>query len=146
MERRRDLRPYIYLALDQIFVIAYFYLVIAAIPNRLPTAKINLYAIPVILQLVALGMATIFVPSLRKIGWWVVVVGQSLLLAVTVLLIIRVLISAAFLSGTYGAFGKAASMTALMGVAIVVEVVGLLPLFQIKFMRTKAGRRAYAEP
>lgn len=144
MSARRDLRPYIYLALDQIFVVAYFYVVIAAIPNRLPTAKANLYAVPILLQLVALGAATILVPSLKKIGWWIVVVGQSVLLAVTVLLIVRVLISAAFLAGTYGAFGKAASMTALMGVAIVVEVVGLLPLFQIKYMRTRAGRRAYA--
>jgi hypothetical protein len=141
---RRDLRPYIYLAIDQLFVIAYVYMLVAVIPNRLPTAKANLYAIPIILQLVALGMATIFVPSLRKIGWWVVVVGQSLLVLLTIILIARVLISSAFLSGTYGAFGKAASMTALMGVAIVIEVVGLLPLFQIKYMRTKAGRRAYS--
>jgi hypothetical protein len=144
VQSRRDIRPYIYLAIDQIFVIAYFYVVIAAIPNRLPTAKANLFAIPIILQLVTLGAATIFVPSLKKVGWWFVVVGQSLLLALTILLILRVLISAAFLAGTYGAFGKAASMTALMGVAIVVEVVGLLPLFQIKYMRTKAGRRAYS--
>jgi hypothetical protein len=141
---RRDKRPYIYLALDQIFALAYFYVVIAAIPNRLPTAKINLYAVPVLMQLIALGAATIFLPALRRIGWWVVVVGHSLLIAATVILIIRVLISAAFLAGTYGAFGKAASMTALMGVAIVVEVVGLLPLFQVKYMRTRAGRRAYS--
>jgi hypothetical protein len=141
---RRDLRPYIYLAIDQIFVAAYFYMLAAVIPNRLPTAKANLYAIPVILQFVMLGTATIAVPSLRKIGWWVVVIGQSLLVALTIVLIARVLISAAFLSGTYGAFGKAASMTALMGVAIVVEVVGLLPLFQIKYMLSKAGRRAYS--
>jgi len=139
----RDLRPYIYLAIDQIFALAYFYVVIAAIPNRLPTAKINLYAVPVLMQLVALGAATIFVPSLRRIGWWVVVIGHSLILLVTIVLITRVLISAAFLSGSYGAFGKAASMTALMGVAIVVEVVGLLPLFQVNYMMRRAGRRAY---
>ena len=144
MAARRDLRPYIYLALDQIFALTYFYVVIAAIPNRLPTAKLNLYAVPVLMQLIALGAATVFVPALKRIGWWVVVVGHSLLIAVTVILIVRVLISAAFLAGTYGAFGKAASMTALMGVAIVVEVVGLLPLFQVKYMRTRAGRRAYA--
>lgn len=143
---RRDPRPYIYLALDQIFALAYFYIVIAAIPNRLPTAKINLYAVPILMQLIALGAATIFVRdgAIKRIGWWVVVVGHSLLIAVTIVLIIRVLISAAFLAGTYGAFGKAASMTALMGVAIVVEVVGLLPLFQVKYMRTRAGRRAYS--
>lgn len=143
MAARRDIRPYIYLAIDQIFAIAYFYVVIAAIPNRLPTAKINLYAVPVLMQLVALGTATIFLPALRKIGWWVVVVGHSLLLFVTIVLIARVVISAAFLSGTYGAFGKAASMTALMGVAIVVEVVGLVPLFQVNYMMRRAGRRAY---
>ena len=140
---RRDLRPYIYLALCQIFALAYFYVVARAIPNRLPTAKINLYAVPVLMQLVALGAASVFVPNLRRTGWWFVVVGHSVLVAVTIVLIIRVIISAAFLAGTYGAFGKAASMTALMGVAIVVEVVGLLPLFHIKFMLSRAGRRAY---
>ncbi|HSD86282.1 MAG TPA: hypothetical protein VLB44_02165 [Kofleriaceae bacterium] len=140
---RRDIRPYIYLALNQIFAVAYFYAVIAAIPNRLPTAKVNLYAVPVLMQLITLGAAAVFLPALRRIGWWIVVVGNSLLVAVTIVLIARVLISAAFLSGVYGAFGKAAAMTALMGVAIVVEIVGLLPLFQIRYMRSRAGRRAY---
>lgn len=144
MAAKRDIRPYIYLALNQIFAIAYFYIVISVIPNRLPSAKVHLYAVPIIMQIVAFGAATIFVPSLRKIGRIVVLVGMSLLLALTIVLIVRVLISAAFLSGVYGAFGKAASSTALMGVAIVIEAVGLLPLFQIKYMRTRAGRRAYS--
>lgn len=144
MAGKRDIRPYIYLALNQIFAIAYFYTVIAVIPNRLPSAKVHLYAVPIIMQIVALAQASIFVPSLRKVGRTIVVVGLSLLLALTVLLIARVLISAAFLSGVYGAFGKAAASTALMGVAIVIEVVGLLPLFQIRYMQSRAGRRAYA--
>jgi hypothetical protein len=143
MTAKRDIRPYIYLALNQIFAIAYFYTVIAVIPNRLPSAKAHLYAVPIVMQIVALAQASIFVPSLRKVGRAIVVVGLSLLLALTVLLIARVLISAAFLSGVYGAFGKAAASTALMGVAIVVEVVGLLPLFQIRYMQSRAGRRAY---
>jgi hypothetical protein len=143
MAAKRDIRPYIYLALNQIFAIAYFYTVIAVIPNRLPSAKAHLYAVPIIMQIVALAQASIFVPSLRKVGRTIVVVGLSLLLALTVLLIARVLISAAFLSGVYGAFGKAAASTALMGVAIVIEVVGLLPLFQIRYMQSRAGRRAY---
>ena len=144
MAVKRDIRPYIYLALNQLFALAYFYIVISVIPNRLPSAKVHLYAIPIVMQIVAFGAATIFVPSLRKVGRVVVIAGLSVLLALTVILIIRVLISAAFLSGVYGAFGKAAASTALMGVAIVVEAVGLLPLFQIKYMRTRAGRRAYS--
>ena len=47
------------------------------------------------------------------------------------------------LAGTYGAFGKAAASTALIGVAIVVEIVALLPVFQVKYLMTRAGRRAY---
>lgn len=144
MAVKRDIRPYIYLALNQLFALGYFYIVISVIPNRLPSAKVHLYAVPIVMQIVALGAATIFVPSLRKIGRIVVIAGLSLLLALAIVLIIRVLISAAFLSGVYGAFGKAAASTALMGVAIVVEAVALLPLFQIKYMRTRAGRRAYS--
>jgi riboflavin transporter FmnP len=116
------------------------------IPNRLASAAANLYALPVLMQIIALGAAAAFVPRerIRKIGWWLVVVGGTLLVAVTILLIVRILISAAFLSGVYGAFGKAAATSALVGVALVIELVGLLPLFQIKYMRSRAGRRVYA--
>jgi hypothetical protein len=56
---------------------------------------------------------------------------------------VRILISAAFLAGVYGAFGKAASTFAVVSVALIVEVVALLPIVQIKFLMTRAGRRAY---
>lgn len=142
----RDLRPYIYLGFNQIFAIGYFYILAAVIPNRLASAAANLYALPALMQIMALGAAAVFVPreQLRKIGWWLVVVGGTLLVAVTIVLIVRILISAAFLSGVYGAFGKAAATSALVGVALVIELVGLLPLFQIKYMRSRAGRRVYA--
>jgi hypothetical protein len=143
---RRDLRPYIYFGLNQLFVVVYFYVLTYVIPNRLMSATIHLWALPVLMQLMAFGMATVFAPSLeaRRIGWWVAVVSASAMIVITILLIIRVLVSAAFLSGVYGAFGKAAAMSALIGVALVVELVALLPLFQIKYLRTGAGRRVYA--
>ena len=34
-------------------------------------------------------------------------------------------------------------MSALVGVALIVEIVALLPIVQIKFLLTRAGRRAY---
>ncbi len=145
--RRRDLRPYIYLALNQIFAAGYFYILVAVIPNRYASAAVNLYALPVLMQVTTIGAAAIVLQhseKLRRIGWWIVVVASSLLVAVTIVLIVRVLISAAFLSGVYGAFGKAAATSALVGVALIVELVGLLPLFQLKYMRSRAGRRAYA--
>jgi hypothetical protein len=146
MEPRRDIRPFIYLGLNQGFVIIYFYVITYVIPNRLMSGAIHLWALPVLMQLMALGMVAIVLrkPELRRAGWWLALGTASLLVLATILLIIRVLVSAAFLSGVYGAFGKAAAMSALIGVALVVELVALLPLFQIKFLLTRSGRRAYS--
>ena len=143
---RRDIRPYVYFGLNQLFVIIYFYVLTYVIPNRLMSAAVHMWALPVLMQLMAIGMATKFVraPELQRMGWWLAVGAASLLVLATILLIIRVLVSAAFLSGVYGAFGKAAAMSALIGVALVVELVALLPLLQIKYLMTRAGRRVYA--
>jgi hypothetical protein len=94
----------------------------------------------------AVGMAAIFQrgADVRRWGWWLALGAASLLVLATILLIVRVLVSAAFLAGVYGAFGKAAAVSALIGVALVVELVALLPLFQIKYLMTRAGRRIYA--
>lgn len=143
---RRDIRPFIYLGLNELFVAIYIYLLVYVIPNRMMSAAIHLWALPVLMQLVAIGMAAVFVRAreLRRIGWWLAFAGASLLVLATILLIVRVLVSAAFLAGVYGAFGKAAAVSALIGVALVVELVALLPLFQIKYLMTRAGKRVYA--
>lgn len=138
-----DARPTIYGVLDQIFALVYAYAVWQVIPNRLPGASLHLWSLPVLAQAMALGSFAVWVPAARKIGWWVAVVSGSLLLLSTIVLILRIAVSAAFLAGTYGAFGKAAASTAMIGVAIVVELVALLPLFQVKYLMTRAGRRAY---
>lgn len=146
--KRRDLRPFIYLALDQIFVVIYVYVMAAVIPNRHASAFVHLWALPLLLQLMAIGLVLgrLRGEGVKKIGWWMGVIGGSGLLLVTVLLIVRVLVSAAFLSGVYGAFGKAAAMSALIGIALIVELVALLPLFQVKWLMTRAGRRSHAMP
>lgn len=144
--RRRDLRPYIYTALDEILFVAFFIVLSEVIPNRMKSATIHLWTIPILVQGMAIGMGCHIHKTLRvrRIGWWIAVVSGSLLLLSTILLIVRVLVSAAFLAGVYGAFGKAAAMSALIGVALVIEVVALIPIFQVKYLMTRAGRRAYA--
>lgn len=136
------------MALDEIFVAIYIYVLIAVIPNRHASAFIHLWALPVLLQLMSIGAGLGLVKDARmkRAGWWLGVIAGTGLLLVTVLLIVRVLVSAAFLSGVYGAFGKAAAMSALIGIALIVEIVALLPLFQVKYLRTRAGRRTYAMP
>jgi hypothetical protein len=143
---RRDLRPLIYGVLDVLFAVVYFYVLVAVIPNRLMSALVHLYALPVCMLGMGAGMAIrIVLPAERaRVGWWIAVVSGSLMILSTILLIIRVLVSAAFLAGVYGAFGKAAATSALIGVALVIEVVALVPLFQVKYLMTRAGRRAFA--
>lgn len=143
-DTRRDLRPAIYGLINQGFVIAYAYILASVIPNRLTSALVHLWALPVLMQGMAIAMALHYVPKARRIGWWIGVVSGSLLLLTTILLIVRILVSAAFLSGVYGAFGKAAAMSALIGVALVIEIVALVPVLQVKYLMTRAGRRAFA--
>ena len=64
------------------------------------------------------------------------------LLLFAVLLIVRILVSIAFLAGVYGSFGPAASSFALVAAALIVEVVAILPLFPLKYVMSRAGRRA----
>jgi hypothetical protein len=141
---KRDPRPIIYLALDQLCVIVYAYVIRSVIPNRLPSAMLQLWSIPLCMQVMALGCATVFVPQWKRIGRIVAIVAGSLLLLSVIVLIVRVLVSAAFLAGVYGAFGKAAATFALIAIALVIEGVALLPIVQIKYLMSRAGQRAFA--
>jgi hypothetical protein len=137
----RDPRRVIYGALDVVFAVAYAIAIWKVIPNRLPSAALHLWSFPIATLVIAAGM-------LRggPRGWWIAVVGGSLVLASVFLLIVRIVISAAFLAGVYGGFGKAASTFALVMIALVIELVALLPLVQVKYLMTRAGRRAMGVP
>jgi hypothetical protein len=138
---RRDPRRWIYGGLDLAFAAIQAILIWKVVPNRLPSASFHLWTLPVLTFV--LGVGTLIA---GRRGWWIAIVAGSAALVSTFLLILRIVISAAFLSGVYGAFGKAAAMTALMSVALLVELVALLPIFQIKYLMTRAGRRAYGLP
>ena len=141
---RSDPRPYIYLALDLIAVLVFVYAIERLVPTWMKSAKIHMWSIPVGFEVLGLGTATIFVRSWRRIGRWIAIAGGSLLLLSTCLIIARLVASAAFLAGTYGAFGKAAASGAWVAVALIVEAVALLPLVQVKYLMSRAGRRSYS--
>jgi hypothetical protein len=138
---RADLRRWIYGGLDALFAAIYAVAIWKVIPNRLPSAAIHLWTFP----LATLAMAAGTLSGTPK-GWWIAVAGGSAVLLSTFLLIVRILISAAFLAGVYGAFGQAAATFALVMVALVIELVALLPVVQVKYLMTRAGRRAYGMP
>jgi hypothetical protein len=134
----RDPRRWIYGGLDLVFAAAYAFAIWKVIPNRLPSAAAHLWTFP--LATLAMGIATLLGGAR---GWWVAVIGGSAVLLSTFVLIVRILVSAAFLAGVYGAFGKAAATFALVMIALVIELVALLPIVQVKYLMTRAGRRAF---
>ncbi|HEY1549736.1 MAG TPA: hypothetical protein VGG28_18035 [Kofleriaceae bacterium] len=140
---RRDPRPYIYAALDVAFSVAYAVIIVTVIPTRIRSTALQLWSLPLCTIIMALGTAAFAVEKLRVRGRKLAIAGATLMLASTILLIIRVLVSAAFLAGVYGAFGKAAASFALVAVAIIVELVALLPIVQVKYLLSRAGKRAY---
>jgi len=137
----RDIRRWIYGGLDAVFAGGYAIAIWTVIPNRLPSAQLHLWTFPLATLVMAVG-TLLGTPR----GWRIAVVGGSLVVFSTVLLIVRIVISAAFLAGVYGAFGKAAATFALVMIALVIEVVAILPIVQIKYLLTRAGRRAYGVP
>jgi hypothetical protein len=134
----RDVRRWIYGVLDVVFAVVYAVAIWKVIPNRLPSAAIHLWTFPV--AALAMGAGTLHG---NPRGWRIAVISGSVVLLSTFLLIVRISISAAFLAGVYGAFGKAAATFALVMVALVIELVALLPIVQVKYMMTRTGRRAF---
>ncbi len=135
---RSDKRRWIYGGLAAVFAVFYAFAMWKVIPNRLPSAMLHLATVPAFTLVMAVGTLIG-----GRFGWWLAVVGGSIVLLSTIVMIARILASAAFLAGVYGAFGKAASTFALVSVALLVEVVGLLPICQVRFLMSRPGRRAY---
>ncbi len=134
----RDARRWIYGGLDVLFVVIYVGAIWKVIPNRLPSAQVHLWSLPIAMAILGAGM---FVGGRR--GWWTAIAGGSLVLASAFLLIARILVSASFLAGTYGAFGKAAASFALITVLLVIELVVLVPIFQVKYLMSRRGRQTF---
>jgi hypothetical protein len=136
--QRSDPRRWIYGALALVFAVVYVGCLVFVMPNRLPSAAMHLWTIPVFTLVMAIGTI-----AGGRIGWWFGVLGGSAVLASTIFAIVRILASAAFLAGVYGAFGKAASTFAFVAVALMVEVVALLPICQVRWLMSRSGRRTY---
>ncbi|HET7506258.1 MAG TPA: hypothetical protein VFK02_34805 [Kofleriaceae bacterium] len=137
----RDVRPVVYGVLDVVFAVGYAFAIWKVIPNRLPSAAVHLWTFPI--TYLAMGFGCLLG---NRQGWRIAVIAGSAALASACVLIVRIAISAAFLAGVYGAFGQAAATFALVMVALVVELVALLPIVQVKYLMTRAGRRVFRVP
>ena len=133
---RRDIRRFIYAGLDVVFGIIYLVIATKFALTQSTLDRIQLLTLPVI----AAGMAGGMLVS-GPLGWRISVIACSAMLVSAVLIIARILISISFLAGVYGGFGAAAAFFAWVAVALVVELVVLLPLFQLKYLMSRGGRR-----
>jgi hypothetical protein len=136
MSAQRDIRPFVYAGLDFLFAAAFCTLAALA-PNRHAIGQFVLVALP--LAALAMGAGT----ALRgRWGWRIAITGCAVLLGLELLLLVLLLLSAAFLSGVYGSFGRGAAALTLLVAALSFELVALLPALQLKYLLGSAGRRA----
>lgn len=136
--RAPDPRRWIYTGLAAALAVLQAYLLAKVMPNRLPGAALHLWTFPVFTLAMAIGTA-----SGHRIGWWISVLSGGALLLSVALAIVRVLVSVGFLAGVYGAFGKAAAMSSLFAVALMVQVVAMLPIFHVRWLMSRRGKRAF---
>jgi hypothetical protein len=134
-----DPRRWIYAVLDATCALGYAAAIGIALPRGHADAEIHLWSLPIAAAVAAVGTV-----RGNAAGRRLALAAATVWLAAAALLILRVCVSAGFLAGVYGAFGKAAASGAIVIAALVVEVVALVPLFQVKFLMSRVGRRAYA--
>lgn len=139
LRRARERRPYIYAGFDFGFAALYAVL-LSQVPTRHGLHGALLWSTVAAVVLAGAGMVV-----KNRWGWRLAVAGCGALLLVTVALLVLVLLSASFLSGVYGSMGQGAAMMALLAGALIIEVCGILPAFQLKFLMTRAGRRWFGQ-
>ena len=137
---RRDIRPFLYAGFDFAMAGVYALLMIQA-PTRHAGQAALLWGTVGAVVLAGVGMLW-----RSRWGWRAAVAGCTALLVIAVVILVLILLSASFLSGVYGSMGRGAAMMALLAGALVIEVCGILPAFQLKFLFTRAGRRLYGQP
>jgi hypothetical protein len=113
----------------------YAYLFFVLIPSRHAAFEVAAGVVCVLLAGGGLGLLTG-----RRRGLLAGVVGAATLLVAGLALIWGLFASAAYLHGIYGGFGRGASVVLLAVVALVFEVVCLVPLIQLVWLR-RALRR-----
>ena len=141
MSRRPDPRPFIYAGLDLVLAAGFVYSILFLSPNRHAWATALMAVIPV--AVLAMGVGSLL---RNRLGWRIAVAGGAVLLLATIVLLGFLLASAAFLSGVYGAFGTAAASGILGATFLMIELVALVPALQLKYLLTRAGRRAFGQP
>lgn len=138
MHNARDPRVPIYAGFDFVMAALYAVMLFGVVPAR--HGWVQALSALVVGAAALMGVAMLI---RRRWSWWLGVSACAALLLLAVTFVVLTVASAAFLSGVYGSFGQAGALLALLMAALLIELVALLPAFQLKFLMTRAGRRAF---
>jgi hypothetical protein len=126
-----------YGALDLGFAALYAYLGFVVAPSRALAFQLALGAVAGLLALA--GLALLALGDGSRLARGLGLVACATLLGFTLTVLVLLVASSAFLFGVYGAIGRGIGILALVAAALVVELCGLLPFFQLRFhLRTRS--------
>ncbi len=139
-EPRRDVRSYIYAGVDLGLVVLWTALLSTVLANR------HAWAAALLWSMVGFGVVMGVGMMIRnRWGWRTAAVGCVGVLLVWLIIVVALLMSASYLAGVYGAFGRAAAMGTLVVGVLSIELVALVPALQLKYLMTRAGRRHFGQ-
>ena len=120
-----------YGVLDVAFASLYAYLGFVLVPGRSVAFSVTLLVVVALLG--TAGLALLVQGDGGRVSRGLGIIACGVLLAFTVVCLVLLVMSSAFLYGTYGAIGRGLGALALVAAALVVELFGLLPLLQLRF-------------
>ena len=135
---RRDIRPLVYAAFDFLIALVYAVLLLRVMPAGHAGQSPLLW---LMVMCVAVMCGAMFVRN--RWGWRVAAGACGLLLLLEVILLVILVMSAAYLSGVFGAFGRGAALMTLLAGFVTIQLIAMLPAFQLKFLMTRAGKRCF---
>ena len=120
----------LYGILDLSFAALYAFIAFVAAPSRE-------WAYPTGVAIVCILLAGAGVGLLLGKSWGrlLALIASWTLLAGCAAVITALVFSSAYLRGVYGGFGRGAALVCLLFAALVFELAGLFPIFQIRFLR-----------
>jgi hypothetical protein len=121
-----------YGALDVGLAALYAWIGFSLAPSRSPSFRAALVA--VVILLLASGVSLLFQTSwARRLG----MIAAVVVLGFGALVMAGLVASAAYVRGIYGPLGHGVALLALCAAALAVELFALVPIFQLRFLRSK---------
>ena len=124
--------------LDVVFASVYGYVGFVLVPGRSVAFSIALACVIAVLG--GAGLALLVQGDGGVLARRAGILASGALLGFTLGVLVLLGMSSAFLYGTYGAIGRGLGALTLVVAALVVELFGLLPLFQLRFHLRDASR------